>query len=81
VAAAPNQRIKPTSTRHTMFENEELFLPYPEFPWSAEPSITRISNSRLPGPDQLFWPDLDVALSAYSIRYPEKFPLKARHGA
>ena len=60
---------------------EELFLPYSEFPWFAEASVAKISNVTLAAPDHLYWPDLDIDLSVESVRHPEKFPLRARHGA
>jgi len=60
---------------------EELFLPYSEFPWFAEAPVSKIANVERPGSDHLYWPDLDIDLSIESIRHPEKFPLKSRHSA
>lgn len=57
---------------------EELFLPYAVFPWFAEAPVSKIANIEKPGPDHLYWPDLDVDLSIESIRHPEKFPLRSR---
>ena len=58
---------------------EELFLPYEQFPWFADEPVSKIANVENPGPDHLFWPDLDVDLSIESIRHPENFPLRAKH--
>jgi hypothetical protein len=60
---------------------EELFLPYSEFPWFTEAPVSKIANVEWTGPDHLYWPDLDIDLSIESIRHPEKFPLKSRHRA
>jgi len=57
---------------------EELFLPYTQFPWFAEAPVSKITNVEKPGPDHLFWPELDVDLSIESIRHPENFPLRSR---
>ena len=61
--------------------DEELFLPYAEFPWFADAPVAKIANVTRPGPDHLYWPALDVDLSIESVRHPEKFPLTARRGA
>jgi len=29
----------------------------------------------MPGPEYLYWPNLDIDLTVESIRYPEKYPL------
>ena len=54
---------------------EELFLPFEEFPWFREAKVSDVLNVQLPGPEHLYWPDLDIDLSVESIREPEKFPL------
>ena len=53
----------------------ELFLPFELFPWFKEAQVGHIMNVELPGPDHLYWPDLDVDLSVESIEHPERFPL------
>jgi hypothetical protein len=60
-----------------LIDDEELALPYSEFPWFKAGTIQRISNVVRPTPDHLFCPDLDVDLSVDSIRHPERFPLRA----
>jgi hypothetical protein len=61
-----------------LLADEELFLPFSEFPWFEHASVGKIANVELLGADHLHWPDLDVDLSVESIRHPERFPLKAR---
>lgn len=58
-----------------LLENEELFLPFSEFPWFQEAAIGKILNVELPSSGHLYWPELDVDLDVESIRHPEKFPL------
>ena len=62
-------------------ENEELFLPFADFPWFQDVAIKKIFNVELPSSTHLYWPDLDVDLAVESIRYPEKFPLISKHNA
>jgi hypothetical protein len=60
-----------------LIDDEELALPYSEFPWFKAATIQQILNVFRPSADHLYWPDLDVDLSVESIRHPERFPLKA----
>ncbi len=57
-------------------KGRELFLAFPDFPWFADAAVRQILNVRLPSPDHLYWPDLDVDLSLESIEHPERFPLR-----
>ena len=60
--------------------DEELFLPFSEFPWFSDAAIGMILHVELPSPNHLYWPDLDVDLSVESIRHPDRFPLVSRPG-
>ena len=60
--------------------DEELFLPFTEFPWFRDAAIGMILHVELPSPNHLYWPDLDVDLSVESIRHPDRFPLVSRPG-
>lgn len=65
-------------SRHGLWllvDDEELFLPFDEFPWFKEAPLSAILDVRKEGPTHLHWPALDVDLTLESIRYPEKFPL------
>lgn len=55
--------------------DEELFVPFKEFPWFKDASVSEILNVEWPQPHHLYWPDLDVDLDIESIRHPERFPL------
>jgi hypothetical protein len=57
---------------------EELFMPYTEFPWFKNATIEQISDVQWPSPSHLYWPRLDVDLSVDSIRNPSAFPLRAK---
>lgn len=61
--------------------DEELFVPFSEFPWFRDASIAQIGNVQLLSPDHLYWPALDIDLAVESIRDPAKFPLVAKTGA
>ena len=61
-----------------LLEDEELFLPFSEFPWFRDVPIGKILNVELLSLNHLYWPDLDVDLAIESIRHPENFPLVGR---
>jgi hypothetical protein len=61
-----------------LIDDEELALPYSEFPWFTAATIQQIINVVRPTADHLYWPDLDVDVSVASIRHPERFPLRAK---
>ena len=57
---------------------EELLLPFAEFPWFRQATIDHLTTIEWPTPDHLYWPLLDIDLSVTSIRHPEQFPLLSR---
>ena len=64
-----------------LLEDEELFLPFSEFPWFRDVPVGSILHVELPSSNHLYWPELDVDLAVESIRHPEQFPLVSRVGA
>ena len=58
--------------------DKELFVPFKEFPWFHDASVSEIMHVEWPNPNHLYWPNLDVDLAIESIRHPEKFPLVSR---
>ena len=58
--------------------DEELAVPFSEFPWFKKGTIEQLSDVQRPTQDHLYWPQLDVDLSVESIRKPEKFPRISR---
>jgi len=61
-----------------LLNNEELFVPYKEFPWFKQATMEQITTVEWPTPNHLFWPLLDVDLAVESIRNPSQFPLVAK---
>ena len=61
-----------------LVSGKEYFLPFNDFPWFKEATISQITNVRLLHLHHLYWPDLDVDLELESIENPEKYPLIAR---
>ena len=59
---------------------EELLVPFAEFPWFKSATIEQICAVQWPSPAHLYWPHLDVDLSVESIRNPAAFPLVSRAG-
>ena len=61
-----------------LLDDEELLLPFAQFPWFQQATIEQLSAIERPTADHLYWPQLDVDLSVQSIRNPDAFPLRAR---
>jgi len=61
-----------------LIDDEELFLPFDEFPWFKDASVQAVLNVQRQGPEHLHWPALDVDLTLDSIRHPEKYPLVSK---
>ena len=60
--------------------DEELLLPFEQFPWFRKATIEQLSQVEWPTPEHLYWPQLDIDLSVASIRDPKAFPLLAKTG-
>ena len=61
-----------------LLDEEELLLPFEQFPWFRSATVEQITNVERPSPEHLCWPSLDVDLAVRSIRQPEAFPLIAK---
>ena len=61
-----------------LLDQEELLVPFAEFPWFRQASIEQISDVQWPSADHLYWPQLDADLSVESIRNPAAFPLVSK---
>jgi len=57
---------------------KESFLPFEDFPWFKDATVSAIQNVQLVHSRHLYWPDLDVDIAVESIEHPERFPLVAR---
>jgi hypothetical protein len=64
-----------------LVDEQELYLPFDDFPWFREATIAQLSQIERPEPGHLRWPDLDVDLSLDSIEHPERYPLVSGSGA
>lgn len=58
-----------------LLDERELFLPFRQFPWFADATISTLSNVERPAPHHLYWPALDIDVHLDSIENPEAFPL------
>ena len=61
-----------------LLDEEELLLPFEQFPWFRSATVEQITNVERPSSEHLYWPSLDVDLAVQSIRQPEAFPLIAK---
>lgn len=61
--------------------NEELPVPYQQFPWFKKATVEQILNVQRPTENHLYWPQLDIDLSVESLRNPDAFPLVSRSAA
>lgn len=60
-----------------LLADEELFLPFADFPWFRGATIEQLCEIEWPTDNHLFWPSLDIDLAVESIRNPSAFPLVA----
>ena len=58
---------------------KEYYLPYEQFPWFKDATVSEITNIQFQFGHHLHWPDLDVDLDLDSLEHPEKYPLIAKH--
>lgn len=61
-----------------LVDDEELFVPYAEFPWFRQATAEQITTLERLARNHLYWPMLDVDLAVESIRNPARFPLVSR---
>ncbi len=61
-----------------LLDDEELFVPFSEFPWFKKATIEAVTTVEKPSSNHLYWPLLDVDLSIESIRNPSAFPLVSK---
>ena len=57
---------------------EEHSLSYKDFPWFKDAIVGEILEVREPTPGQLYWPELEVELGLETIRFTDRFPLRAQ---
>ena len=60
-------------------QNQELFMPYDDFPWFKDQQVKSIINVEEQSPGHFYWPDIDVDLTEEIIKNPKCFPLKAKN--
>lgn len=60
-----------------LYMDEEFFLAFDQFPWFRKGSVEQILNIVEERPGAFHWPDLDIDLGIESIRYPDRYALKA----
>ena len=58
-----------------LFEQREFFLPFEEYPWFKNATVSAIHNVKTMKYGHLHWPDLDVDLSRDIFENSESYPL------
>lgn len=54
--------------------DEELYLPFVEFPWFEHATVAQICRVQCPSATRVYWPDLDLDLTLDAIRNPMAHP-------
>ena len=62
-----------------LLKDEELLVPFSEFPWFKDITIDQLSKVELPSENHLYWPQLDIDICVDSIRDPKAFPLISKY--
>ena len=60
-----------------LVDAKEFFLPFEEFPWFKEATVSQIGNVQLLHGSHLCWPDIDVDLSLSILTDLSQYPLTA----
>ncbi len=63
-----------------LVSNEEIFLPFDDFPWFKKATVEQILNVVEEAPGGYHWPDIDVDLDLDTMRHPKRYPLTAKQG-
>jgi len=58
--------------------DRKVFLPFKEFPWFRDAPVGGVLHVERPGPNHLYWPDLDIDVAVDSILNPARYPLISR---
>jgi hypothetical protein len=58
--------------------DEELPVPYADFPWFRTATVAQICELVRPTPNHLYWPALDIDLAVESLRNPQGYPLVSK---
>jgi hypothetical protein len=61
-----------------LLEDREYFVSFECYPFFARAAVREIFNVRRLGPNQLWWPDLDVDIELMALEQPDRFPLLFR---
>lgn len=57
-------------------KGKEYFLPYEEFPWFRDATLSQVQDVKLLHNHHLHWERLDVNIDLDSLKCPERYPLK-----
>lgn len=58
-----------------LIAGREYFLPFSEFPWFSDASVSEIYAVRLLHGKHLYWPKLDIDLAVESLENLKRYPL------
>jgi len=56
----------------------EHYLPYDQYPWFKDKTVSQITNVEESSPGYYYWPDLDVDLSENILQNPDSYPFQAK---
>jgi hypothetical protein len=58
-----------------LVDDREYFIPFEEYPAFNTASVAQVFTVQRIGPDQFYWPDLDIEIELSALDHPEIFPL------
>lgn len=62
-----------------LVQDKEFFLPYQDYPWFRNATVSNIYHVELLHENHLYWPDLDIDLEVQALENPEKYSLKYKN--
>lgn len=58
-----------------LVDDREYFIPFDDYPVFREAKVNQIYTLQRLGPDQFYWPELDIDIELPALEHPEQFPL------
>ena len=58
-----------------LVEDREYFIPFDAYPAFENATVAQIYAVQQLGPEQFYWPELDIDIELEALEQPERFPL------
>lgn len=59
-----------------LVDDREYFVPFDDYPAFREATVAQIYAVQRLGPNQFYWPELDIDIELDALEKPEEYPLQ-----